>query len=55
MSSFDIEIQAEDLSALEAYEASLYQATQDELMDQWFEDVIEDVNVELQCVAEVNR
>jgi len=51
MSSFDVEIQAEDLTALEAYEASLDQATQDELIDQWFEDIIEDANAELQCVA----
>jgi hypothetical protein len=50
MSSFD-NVQVEDLSALEAYETSLDQAIQEELLNQWWEDKVEEANAELQCLA----
>lgn len=57
MSDFEIQVQSdEDSYTLACYMAEQeYHAEQARLVDEWFEEMIDDANAELQCASEVNR
>jgi len=50
MSSFDVEIQSEDLDGLELWQAEQEWQEAADFLDGWVESQIDEVNAELQCL-----